>query len=623
MQGTPRHASRICTIRIARRFSVEWKICYQSGLLQLKNALVIVTLSAFLSVSAVAAPDHDISPNPAKSDGAQAAGKDDAGNKEEAGLPSVELTDELMYKILRGEFALQRGDWQLGYVTMMTTAQQTRDPRLAHRAAEIALSVKRPSEALSAVRLWRELAPNSDEADQFYLGLSVLGNNLDEAKPILAARLKEVRPQARGLMILQVQRLLANSQDKEAAFALLEELVEPYSDLVESHLALAQSAYANKEPVRARLEAEQALKIKPDLEIAALMVAQTMTNRDDALQYLSSYLDTHPKARDIRIAYAKLLIDDKQYDAAHKQLDTLLQEKPDDLTILYAMGILGAQMNDRAMAEKYLSAYLAQLEKTPDETRDPAQALLILAQIAEDRKDYQGALKWLSQVDPGPAYMEAQLRSAQILAESGDLDGARNLLAHLSPEGQREQIQVIVVEAQLLRDAGRMQEALAVMAAGEKRFPQDTSLLYDYAMLAEKADRMDLMETLLRKVIQLAPQNQHAYNALGYSLADRNIRLKEAYSLIEKALELAPEDPFILDSMGWVEFRLGNLQQAEDYLRRAYAIRPDVEIGVHLGEVLWTRGDKDSAQQFWRDASQKDPLNDLLKSTLARLRVDL
>ncbi|GGI53734.1 tetratricopeptide repeat protein [Oxalicibacterium solurbis] len=589
----------------------------------MKNALVIVTLSAFLSVSAVAAPDHDTSPNPAKSDGAQAAGKDDADNKEEAGLPSLELTDELMYKILRGEFALQRGDWQLGYVTMMTTAQQTRDPRLAHRAAEIALSVKRPNEALSAVRLWRELAPNSDEANQFYLGLSVLGNNLDEAKPILAARLKEVRPQARGLMILQVQRLLANSQDKEAAFALLEELVEPYPDLVESHLALAQSAYSNKEPVRARLEAEQALKIKPDLEIAALMVAQTMTNRDDALQYLSSYLDTHPKARDVRIAYAKLLIDDKQYDTAHKQLDTLLQEKPNDLTILYAMGILGAQMNDRAMAEKYLTAYLAQLEKTPDETRDPAQALLILAQIAEDRKAYPEALKWLSQVDPGPAYMEAQLRSAQIMAESGDMDGARNLLAHLSPEGQREQIQVIVVEAQLLRDAGRMQEALAVMAAGEKRFPQDTSLLYDYAMLAEKADRMDLMETLLRKVIQLAPQNQHAYNALGYSLADRNIRLKEAYSLIEKALELAPEDPFILDSMGWVQFRLGNLQQAEDYLRRAYAIRPDVEIGVHLGEVLWTRGDKDSAQQFWRDASQKDPLNDLLKSTLARLRVDL
>jgi Flp pilus assembly protein TadD len=353
------------------------------------------------------------------------------------------------------------------------------------------------------------------------------------------------------------------------------------------------------------------------------MVAQTMDDRADTLQFLASYLETYPKARDIRIAYAKILIDDKQYEQARGQFDILLQDKPNDLTILYAMGILGAQLNDRAMAEKYLSAYLAELQKNPDETRDPVQAQLILAQIAEDRNDHPAALKWLAEVEPGPAYIEAQIRSAQIMAVSGDLDGARNLLAHLTPEGQREQVQIITADAQLLSRANRMPEALTVMAQGAERFPDDTGMLYDYAMLAEKADRMDLMETLLRKVIKLAPQNQHAYNALGYSLADRNIRLQEAYTLIEKALQLAPEDPFIMDSMGWVEFRLGKLQQAEDYLRRAYALRPDVEIGVHLGEVLWVKGEKDSAQQFWRDASRKDPQNDLLKSTLARLRVDL
>lgn len=593
----------------------------------MKNALVIVTLSAFFSASAIAASAPPTGTSPlAQQAGQTAAANDtnaDTGEKGDAGLPSVELTDELLYKLLRAEFAYQRGDWEIAYATMMTTAQQTRDPRLAHRAAEIALSAKKAKEALSAVRLWRELAPNSDEADQFYLGLTVLGDNLADAKPLLAERLKEVRPQARGLMILQIQRLLSNSRDKAGAFALMEELVQPYPDLVESHLALAHAAYANKELTIARLEAQQALKIQPDLEIAALMVAQTMTDRPDILQFLSSYLDEHPKARDIRIAYAKVLIDDKQYDQARTQFDILLKEKPDDLTILYAMGILGAQTNDREMAEKYLTAYLRALEKTPDETRDPVQALLILAQIAEDRKDYEAALKWLSQVDPGPAYIEAQIHSAQIMARTGDLEGARNLLAHLNPEGQRAQVQVIAADAQLLRNANRMSEALDVMAKGEQQFPEDTALLYDYAMLAEQADRMDLMETLLRKVMRLAPQNQHAYNALGYSLADRNIRLQEAYTLIEKALELAPEDPFIMDSMGWVQFRLGKLQQAEDYLRRAYALRPDVEIGVHLGEVLWTKGDKETAQEFWREASRKDPQNDLLKSTLARLHVDL
>lgn len=596
----------------------------------MKNALVIVTLSALFSAGATQAQPHrNETPNllaqqsltpPVAVNGAADSTTDE---KEDAGLPSLNLTEDLLYKLLRAELAYQRGDWQLAYVTMLVSAQETRDPRLARRAAEIALSVKRTGEALSAVRLWRELAPASDEANQFYLGLVVLGDNLAEAKPIFVERLREVRPQARGLLILQIQRLLASTKDKQAAFALMEELVAPYPDLVESHIALAHGAFANKELTRARIEAQQALKIKPDLEIAALMVAQTMDDRADALQSLSTFLDANPKARDIRIAYAKILIDDKQYDQARKQFDILLQEKPNDPTILYAMGILAAQVNDRATAEKYLTAYMAELEENPDESRDPVQALLILAQIAEDRKDYPAALKWLSQVDPGPAYLEAQINSAQIMALSGDLHGARDLLAHLKPEGQRESVQLVVADAQLLRDADRMPEALAVMAKGAERFPDDTGLLYDYAMLAEKANRLDLMETLLRKIILIAPKNQHAYNALGYSLAERNVRLQEAYTLIEKALELAPEDPFIMDSMGWVQFRLGRLQEAEDYLRRAYALRPDVEIGVHLGEVLWTKGEKESAQQFWREANQKDPQNDLLKSTLARLRISL
>jgi len=248
---------------------------------------------------------------------------------------------------------------------------------------------------------------------------------------------------------------------------------------------------------------------------------------------------------------------------------------------------------------------------------------LIMSQIAEDRKDYPAALKWLAQVEPGPAYMAAQIRSAQLMAISGDLNGARNLLSHLKPQGQREQIQVIVADAQLLRDANRVPEAMTVLSNGLKRYPDDTGLLYDYAMLAEKANKMDVMETALRKIIRLAPDNQHAYNALGYSFADRNIHLQEALALIEKALKIAPEDPFIMDSMGWVQFRLGRLQEAEHYLRRAYAIRPDVEIGVHLGEVLWVKGQKADAQQFWRAANQKDPQSDLLKSTLARLRAQL
>ncbi|WP_076594154.1 tetratricopeptide repeat protein [Herminiimonas arsenitoxidans] len=599
----------------------------------MKNALVIVTLSVLFSAGAdlqaqplaqVQARDKPIAQDEQTPIVAKpSAEKKAASNKADDPLPSVPLTSELMYKLLRAELTYQRGDWQLPYVTMLSTAQETRDPRLARRAAEIALNAKQVGEALSAVRLWHELAPNSDEANQFYLGLVVLGDNLKEAKPIFVERLREASPQARGLLILQIQRLLGSTKDKNAAFAVLEEITTPYQDLVETHIALAQSAFAKNDIVRARTEAQTALKMKPDLEIAVLMVAQSMPDRAQALQILSNFLKDNPKSRDVRIAYAKILIDDKQYDQARAQFDILLQANPNDLTILYAMGILGAQTNDIPAAEKYLTAYLKALEDSPDDDRDPVQALLILSQIAEDRKDYPAALKWLAQVEPGPAYLAAQIRSAQIMAGTGDINGARNLLSHLKPEGQREQIQIIVADAQLLRDANRIPEAMTVLNNGLKRFPDDTGLLYDHAMLAEKANRYDLMETSLRKIIRLAPDNQHAYNALGYSFADRNIHLQEARTLIEKALKIAPEDPFIMDSMGWVLFRQGHLPEAESYLRRAYAIRPDVEIGVHLGEVLWVKGEKADAQKLWRDANQKDPKSDLLKSTLTRLRAQL
>ncbi|ABR91232.1 Uncharacterized conserved protein [Janthinobacterium sp. Marseille] len=598
----------------------------------MKNALVIVTLSALITATAntqaqpqtpetaAAATQESPAPLTAKP---PASSKKAATGKTEDPLPSVQLTAPLLYKLLRAELALQRGDWQLAYVSMLVTAQETRDPRLAERAAKVALSAKQVSEALSAVRLWHELAPNSDEANQFYLGLIILGDNLKEARPILIERLRLASPQTRGVLILEIQRLLANTKDKNAAFALLEEVTTPYQDLVETHLALAQSAFTKNDIARANSEAHIALKLKPDMELAALMVAQSTSSRAEALQILTDFIKANPKAREVRVAYAKILIDNKQYDQAREQFEQLLKDDPKDLTILYAMGILGAQTNDIPMAEKYLSAYLQALEDNPDESRDPVQAQLIMSQIAEDRKDYATALKWLAQVEPGPAYMAAQIRSAQLMAIGGDLNGGRNLLSHLKPQGQREQIQVIVADAQLLRDANRVPEAMTVLSNGLKRFPDDTGLLYDYAMLAEKANKMDVMETALRKIIRLAPDNQHAYNALGYSFADRNIHLQEALALIEKASKIAPEDPFIMDSMGWVQFRLGRLQEAENYLRRAYAIRPDVEIGVHLGEVLWVKGQRAEAQKFWRDANQKDPQSDLLKSTLTRLRAQL
>jgi tetratricopeptide (TPR) repeat protein len=623
---------------IAHWLSVELKpVRLKVQDIPLKNTLIIVTLTLLVSAcadlttrqAAAQSGTPVVTTVKEKEDVAQnqtalSEPEDEVDNaKSDAPLPSVELTDDLLFKILKSEIAYQRGDWQDAYITLLAVAQQTRDPRIARRAVEVALNAKQTDKTLTAIRLWHELAPTSEEATQYYLGLLMLSDNLSEAQLIFEQRLKEMRPQTRPLMMFQIQRLLARAKDKAAAFDMLDRILTPYQTTPETHLVLAEGALAKGDQVRAQTEAHIALAAKPDSELAALTMAQVASDKVQSAKSLTDFLATHPKSHDVRIAYARFLVDQKQYDKAQTQFELALKEQPQDLTSTFALGVLAHQNNNPKAAEKYLTSYLDLLAKHPNEKRDPSQALLLLAQMAEERNDPAAALKWLAQVEPGEAYLGAQIKQAQIIAKRGDIPAARKLLQNVDVDNEREEVLLIAAEGQILRDANQMQEAFALYDSALKRFPDSTDLLYDYAMLAEKSDKLDIMETMLRKVIKLAPESQHAYNALGYSLAERNMRLPEAYALIEKALQLAPEDPFIMDSMGWVQFRLGKLQEAENMLRRAYALRPDPEIAVHLGEVLWVKGSKDDAEKLWRDVKAKDPKNDTLKNTLARFKVDL
>jgi tetratricopeptide (TPR) repeat protein len=595
----------------------------------LKNFFAIVTISILLSACTTLGPQFiaplektpDVVIDGKQSDLASQGDAASVALLVEDSLPMVELTSDLLFKLLKAEIAYQRGQWQSAFITILALAQQTRDPRLARRATELALNSKQNGEALAAIRLWRELAPNSEEARQYYLGFVLLGENIEEAQPLFAQRLNNAKPQSRGLLIYQIQRLLARAKDKAAAFSMLEVLLAPYLLYPEAHIALAQSALANKDFVRGRKEASIALALKPDSELAARSMMQSTPDKGEAAKFLAAFLLANPNANDVRTAYALLLFDQKQYEKARDEFQVLLKAQPQDLTALFALGVLSMQTGELKNAEDYLTAYLKVLASKPEEERDPTQAIMALAQLAEDRKDLDAALKWLAQIETGDALTGAQIKRAQIFAKRKDLATARKMLAEVKAEGERERVQVIVAEAQILRDATQLAEALQVLQAGLERFPDNTDLLYDSAMVAEKLDRLELMEVRLRKIIEIAPTNQHAYNALGYSLADRGLRLTEAYALVERALALAPEDPFILDSMGWVHFRMGQLKEAEDFLRRAYSRRSDSEIAIHLGEVLWAKGQKEDARNLWRDVAAKDPENDTLKSTLTRLNV--
>jgi tetratricopeptide (TPR) repeat protein len=602
----------------------------------LKIAFVIVTFAGLLS--ACAAPLRQVAPVGAPAPAAPVADAPDAEQVAAAGgeapadepaieknLPNVALSSDLLYRLMKAEIEFRQGRWQAPYMAMMAAAQQTGDPRLAQRATEMALSAKQSEQSMAAIRLWRQLAPDSEEAAQYYLEFVILSDHLAEAEALFGKRLREASPAERGVAMLQVQQLLARAKDKAGAAAMLERLMAPYVRTMEAHVVLAQAAHARGAPALALKEARAALALRPDSEIAVLTLAQATEGEAGADAVLTQFLVAHPGAREVRAAHARVLVNRKQFQQARQEFLVLLKGPQDNSATLYALGIIALQLNDPAGAEGYFTGFLSELVAHPDPERDASKVLVILAQLAEERGDLKGAMQWLDKVEDGEggAWFSAQLKRAQLLGKQGDVDAARNLLAGLSAGEPSEQAQVVLAEGQILRAAGRQEQAYALMQAGVAKFPANPDLLYDFALLAEKAGHLDVMEKSLRAVMQQAPDNHHAYNALGYSLAERNVRLPEALELIGKALKLAPGDPFIMDSMGWVQYRLGNLNAAESQLRQAYALRSDPEIAVHLGEVLWQQGQKVDAQKLWREALAKDPKNDSLKNTLARLKLSL
>jgi tetratricopeptide (TPR) repeat protein len=247
----------------------------------------------------------------------------------------------------------------------------------------------------------------------------------------------------------------------------------------------------------------------------------------------------------------------------------------------------------------------------------------MLSQIAVKEKKPAESEAWLSKIEDPEALTQVQIQRANLLANRGEIAKARAMLAELpesSPQAKRAKLQA---ELKLLRDYKMYEAAYQLLSKASKAEPQDVDLRYELAMIAEKLNRMDEVEKLLRSVIADKPDFEHAYNALGYALADRNIRLPEARELIVKALDFSPEDPMITDSLGWVEFRMGNKQAALAILQRAYETKSDVEIGTHLGEVYWSLGQKDKAISVWRESAKQDSKNEMLLGTLKRLKVKL
>ena len=525
-----------------------------------------------------------------------------------------ELNEPTLYDFLLGEIALQRGDAALAAQTYLELAKRTRDPRVARRAVEVASQARMPDLAIEAAKTWNEIEPGSPQALQIVAALLVNAKRVDEAEPYIEKLLtSEGVNLENGFM--QLNRLLAGNPDKAANLRVVKRLAARYPQLAQAHFAVGQAAAAAGEDDAAIASLRQAQAIRPDWEMAVVFEAQVLQKRSPAAaaKRLGEFVEKNPGSRDARLNYARALVLDKRYPEARKQFEAVLAASPGNADVVYAVGLLAFQLKDYPVAEENMKRLLGM------RYRDPNGVRYVLGQIAEEQKHWPDAIQWYEQIRDGEHALPARLRTASAIAKQGKLDEAREFLRRVATDNPEQEVQLIVAEAQLLREANRHGDAFALLGEALAKEPEQPELLYDFALTAEKLERFDVLESNLRKLIQVRPEHAHAYNALGYSFADRNTRLAEARKLIEKALELAPEDYFIIDSMGWVQYREGDLKSAADTLHRAYSGRPDAEIGAHLGEVLWVMGKRDEARRIWQEALKSSPDNETLLKTIKRL----
>ncbi|VVD68148.1 tetratricopeptide repeat protein [Pandoraea communis] len=586
--------------------------------------------SAFAQTApkAPAAPASAPAAAPSKASAPRAAGEADTdsddvksnANAPRENLPNVALSSEIVFEVMAAELSLQQGNLAPAFNTYIALANRTKDPRMARRAVEIALGARQLGDALVAARLWHQLDPAWRPASQLLASLQVGTGHLAEAEPLLVDELNKVPEARRGQAILELQQMIARSPERATGIDSLKRMLANDMQRPEAQLAIARSQLDAGDTAGARTSLETALKLKPDYEAAALLYGQMgPEERTSAIAGLKTFLDRNPNAKEARFAYAKLLLADNQLDAAQKQFETLEKRFPHELSTLMALALLNLHAKHPEQAEQYLQKYAAEAEQ---QNTDGAQAYVYLAQIAQDRKDYPAADKWLSKIrEDSNAYLPAQIGRAQLLADQGKVEEGRALLHGIKSSDPREQLALKRAESDLLVKAKRYEDAEKLLAVEVKNNPDDPDLLYQYGMVAELSKHYDVMEKAMRRVMTSQPENAQAYNALGYSLTERNTRLPEALKLLQKAASLAPEDPYIMDSLGWVKYRLGDKQQALDLLRRAYGIQAQAEIGAHLGEVLWESGQQDEARKTWREALKLDGDDDTLRSTMKRYNV--
>jgi len=540
------------------------------------------------------------------------------------------MSADLFYRLLLGDVALQRGDAPVAARAYLEAAREAQDPRIARRAMEIALRSGQRPVAHEAAKLWATLEPAAERPKQVLAALASGGNDRDvaatsgddEMKARLARVLSDAAVSGNGVgeAFLQINRFFAEQSDKKAVFRLMRDLAQPYPTSAEAHFAVGLAGFNTglDDASIAALSlaaADKALEIRPDWDRAALLKAELINkgSPDDAIRYLREFVAAQPDSKPAAGALAQFYVERKRYGDARAVMQALWDKDKASRDLEFAVATITLQMKDYAEAERLFKDLKAA------GYGEPGAIQLYLAQVAEETKRYPEAIEHYRAVEEGDRAWLAKLRVGALLGKLGRTDEAKRWFADLPAVTIDQRVQTRQGEAQMLRESGDVAGSYALLSKSVNEFPDSPDLIYDLALVAERMNRIDEAEARLTKLVELKPDDAQALNALGYTLVDRTPRTSEGYALIEKAHKLSPGDPFILDSMGWALFRLGRLDEAVTYLKRALAERPDAEIAAHLGEVLWMKGDRDSARAVWKEQLESNPDNVVLKETVKRL----
>ena len=524
-----------------------------------------------------------------------------------------EANAEFVYKFLLAEIALQRNDPNAAGHLYLDLAKLTKNSLLAQNAAQLGSMVRNGRLALDAADVWSKLDPKSADAQKVLAEMYIASGNLAKARPIVKKILESEESKGDGFLYLN--NILSRVENKTNALRFIVDIAKPYPNMVEAHFAVAHTAHmAGNETIRDR-ELKIVDSLDPKWETSILFKGAILFQQDpnQAIDEYKKFINKNPKSNSVRLELAKALVQTEKYAEAKQHFEQLVNSPLASSDLSLTVALLALESGDDLVAEKYLKQALERKHPNPD------QIYMYLARIYAQREDLASVLNWVEKISAGPMFIDSRIFAAQSIHAKNGISDAINYLDQFKSLDRQEKLKFLQLKTSFLYNDNQYQQAINLMLSEEEKYNDSAEFYFDFGLLYEKNKDFESMEKHLKKAISLKPDYAIAYNALGYSYADRNIKLDDAKKYIEIALSIDPQNHYILDSMGWVYFRLGNYDIAYEFITKAYTIQEDPEIAAHLGEVLWKQGKQNEAISIWQSSLEKFPENLILIETKNRL----